>query len=285
LPTHWLQIYKSLKTPNDGENTFGHVCVGKMNNNGDVVIKVYKINDIMLKTELSILKNINRLGINNVVRVICHFGCSREVELAWTSKIKEPRVLCDESAKKDTLYFIVIEYLPHGNIYKWFSKSKNHLNNNTFVSFLQQCVLCLLEIYTRLGVHHGDIHSGNILIDFDRNKTNKYTILGKEYQVQTNGCEPIFIDFGRGNKSAGYQIDEINKEKHKKKNIGSEWIDEDDINWTIQEALLVVALLKTSTRIEEQKNICSFVYDELSKFDKTQFIECADFIANLSLSK
>jgi hypothetical protein len=46
---------------------------------------------------------------------------------------------------------------------------------------------------------HGDIGSGNILLDVDESgpKTIVYTIGGHQYSVDTRGVEPVLIDFQR----------------------------------------------------------------------------------------
>ncbi len=279
MPTAWLYVKETIKTP-ESEDIFGHVAIGNMLNDTNVIVKVFEKKSNMLKKELSILKNLTNHKINNIVKLICHFECTKQNKLVWTHSIKKPRALCNLNEKgNDKLYFLVMEYLPFGHIGDYFDK--NILPTQQYISFVKQCMLCLIEMYDRFGLHHGDLHHGNVLIDFSDAKTNNYKIQNKIYKVRTHGCEPVFIDFGRASKSSSSCSKRKNINSFSNTSKDSSWIDIDDINWTLQEAILLLEILESNIRDDKQKEWTSNVAYKLERFDKNELDKCAEYICSL----
>jgi serine/threonine protein kinase len=277
VPTTWLNIKKTIKTP-ESEDIFGHVAIGNMlHDKTNVIVKVYEKDSIMLKKELSILRNLTKHNINNIVRLICHLECSNQNKLIWKDVINEPRELCSLKNGKYDLYFLVMEYLSFGNIGNYFSK--NILATKQFISFVKQCILCLIELYDRFGLHHGDLHSGNILIDFSNPKTYCYKIQNTVYEIQTFGCEPVFIDFGRASKSSPHKKQSSSSSNSSKDS--SSWVDVDNINWTLQEAILLLEILQNNTRNIRQKEWIAIVSKKLETFNKNELAKCAEYVCSL----
>lgn len=272
IPTSWLKVSKSIKTP-ESPDMFGHVAIGKLENEQSVVVKVYERDDNMLDVELRVLRRLTKYNINNIVRLICHFPCSNENKLMWNENIRGERALCQGNGK-NKLYFIVMEHIRYGNIGDYFSR--HAISNSMLLSFVQQGVLCLLELHYRFKIHHGDLHYGNVLIDFDETKKNEYRIEGREFVVDTNGCEPIFIDFGRANKSSGQKSTSSSSEE-------SNLLDSFKINWTLQEVLQLLSILQRNLKNDYQLAWLKKVYRKIQKFSNEESVKCADYIIDLKI--
>lgn len=277
VPTAWITVYETIKTP-ESEDYFGHVAVGEFfNNHTKVIIKVYETTDFMLEKELSILKNLTRHTINNIVKLICHFPCSNQNKLTWNNEVARPRLLCNKDDGSNQLYFLVMEYIPTGHIGDYFAK--HILPNDQFVSFVKQCLFCLLELFDRFGLHHGDLHHGNVLIDLDAPKLNTYKIRRKEYTLNTKGCEPVFIDFGRASRSTSRNKNSNSNTSSSNSNCS--WIDIRKINWTFQEMLLLLQIIGNNTRDNSQKQWIGNIAKSIEIIETNQV--CADYVDGLGL--
>ena len=56
----------------------------------------------------------------------------------------------------------------------------------------------IINMATIYGVTHGDLNSGNILIQRAPRKRKTIRVGKKEFVIDNLGLHPIFIDFGRG---------------------------------------------------------------------------------------
>jgi serine/threonine protein kinase len=277
IPTAWLTVHETIKTP-ESEDYFGQVAIASfIENRQNVVVKIYTKDDFMLQKELSILKNLTKNNICNIVKIICHFGCSRQNKLVWNDNVSGARPVCSGfTAQGDDLHFLVLEYIPSGHIGDYFAK--HSVSKVQYVSFVKQCVMCLLELYDSFGLHHGDLHHGNILVDVDTPKKNSYKIQGKIYQVETNGCEPIFIDFGRASKSSCGSRKSSSSTSSSSCSKSS-WVDESKINWTFQEILLLMQILGNNIRDDGLKNETRHIASMIQTLDTTA--SCAEYINHL----
>jgi serine/threonine protein kinase len=278
IPTAWLKVSKTIKLP-ESNVIFGHVAIGQLNSN-QVVVKVYKEKDNMLQVELAILKTLKQNKIQNIINVICHFGCSHENQLIWNDNISQVRPICSSPVgANDKLHFVIFEYIRFGNIDEYFSK--NSLQNNIYIVFVKQSIFCLLEIYDRFKIHHGDIHGVNIMIDFDDPKVNEYTICDKVFKINTLGCEPVFIDFGRANRSSSSSSSRKSKSSYSNTQNQISLPNIDDINWGIQEVLIMLHTMETLVKDEQQKKWTQMVYDNIQNFNKHQTKDCIEYVAGL----
>jgi serine/threonine protein kinase len=84
-------------------------------------------------------------------------------------------------------------------------------NVNVIKSLILQITCVIIELSTIYNIYHGDINSGNILIDSTNERTLDYYIEGEKYNIESYGIIPKIIDFGR---SYFYKEDE-NMSNHK----------------------------------------------------------------------
>ena len=69
VPSAWLQVNKTIKPP-ESDTLFGHVALGNFHQKHEnVIVKVYDEDDLMLTKELSVLKNLTKHSINNIVKL------------------------------------------------------------------------------------------------------------------------------------------------------------------------------------------------------------------------
>lgn len=169
-----------------------------------------------------------------------------------------------------------MEYIPYGNIGDYLAQ--NVLPKKQFISLLKQSILCLIELYDRFQLHHHDIHSGNVLINFHKESRviNSYYICGKVFKVDTYGCEPVFIDFGRASRSS-------NKDsKNTGNSSNSEWsYSEDEINWTLQEVMVLLEIYINNLQSKSQISYTKKIIQHLEKYSKSELKKCVKFIHGL----
>lgn len=267
--TSWIKVTKTIKLP-ESDDLFGHVALAQMEDMGnmtDIVVKVYDNGDFMLEKEKTILTTLNKYGFQNVIRLICTFDCDKEIKIIWYDEIVKKRVLCTSTGKYK-LSFLVMEYIPNGNIQEFMKN--NTMTNNKFKSYVKQACLFLLEIHHRLRIHHGDIHSGNILVDLcEEQKVCSYRISNKRFDIMTHGVMPIFIDFGRASRSSSSKSSSSNSSCCSIKEL-------DNICWCMQEILVFLQMMKWLSPNQNLKKWVKMIYEEVAKFDKTQTLACAE---------
>ena len=145
-----------------------------LSNDKPVVAKVYDANKLDLLLERKILEKIR--DYRNVVRLICDDDKN------------------NLTRGTDKLYFFVYEYIAHGNISDYLQKSREIKMIKTLIL---QMVCVIIELATIYKVCHGNLNSGNILIDTTDEKTLEYRIGDEIVIIESNGIIPKIIDFGR----------------------------------------------------------------------------------------
>ena len=71
-------------------------------------------------------------------------------------------------------------------------------------SILKQLGFALANLHIGLKMTHGDIGSGNLMLEItESSRTIQYTIGGQVFAVDTLGYEPILIDFQRSAQYSG----------------------------------------------------------------------------------
>lgn len=206
--TAWLVATETLKGPEEAAyDEFVHVMEGLLENT-KVVIKLQEVTSLS-EREASVATQFRNRPANNVVIPICEFKCRHDL-LHWMQPIRMREPFCTGG---DTLLSVfVMEHISY-NLAEYFEKHSN--NEQALRSCLKQLGFALAELHFVHGMSHGDIGSGNIMLDIDTPKTNIYTIAGHQYSVDTHGFEPILIDFQRSVKyrracvDAGTAADEI----------------------------------------------------------------------------
>jgi len=188
-----LYGYKSFKAAEETsmhKDDFVHVILSKLQDyDKPVVVKVYDANKLHLLLEKKILEKIR--GYRNTARLICDFSCD-DNKNNYITKLTKQIKFCQRGTNK--LYFFVYEYIAHGDISDYLKKTRAVQIIKTLIL---QVVCIIIELATIYKVCHGDLNSGNILINTTDEKTLEYRIGDEIVVIESNGILPIIIDFGR----------------------------------------------------------------------------------------
>ena len=188
-----LYGYKSFKAAEETsmhKDDFVHVILSKLQDyDKPVVVKVYDANKLHLLLEKKILEKIR--GYRNTARLICEFSCD-DNKNNYITKLTKQINFCERGTNK--LYFFVYEYIAHGDISDYLKKTRDVQIIKTLIL---QVVCIIIELATIYKVCHGDLNSGNILINTTDEKTLEYRIGDEIVVIESNGIIPIIIDFGR----------------------------------------------------------------------------------------
>jgi serine/threonine protein kinase len=188
-----LYGYKSFKAAEEtsmDKNEFVHVVLSKLQDyDKPVVVKVYDANNTDLLLEKKILDKIR--GYRNTARLICEFSCD-DNKNNYITKLTKQIKFCERGTNK--LYFFVYEYIAHGDISDYLQKTRDVQIIKTLIL---QVVCVIIELATIYKVYHGDLNSGNILINTTDEKTLEYRVGDEIVVIESNGIIPIIIDFGR----------------------------------------------------------------------------------------
>ena len=188
--------YESIKAAEEtsmDKDNFVHVIMSTLENyNEPVVVKIYDSENGHLYTEINILKKVK--DYRNTARLICHFSCNDDKTSYFRKIIKtmKPIQFCSKGTR--LLHFFVYEYIANGDISDFFTKNNDI---NLIKAMTLQITAVIIELALVYNVIHGDINSGNILVDTTEEKTLDYTIDGKTYTIETHGWMPKMIDYGK----------------------------------------------------------------------------------------
>lgn len=189
VSTGWLIAKRSIKTPDEAQyDEFVHLLLSVMNAT-DVVVKLQPANSVYSRKENKILQYLGARKQNNMIGIICQFECNDNL-LRWNTEIRSPSQFC--AGGNDTLMLTVMEYVPITlpDVLKY--------DTNIVRNVIQQISYAIIEMNITNAVSHGDLNSGNILIDKGQPTIKKYNIGGNMIEFQTMGYEPVFIDFQMG---------------------------------------------------------------------------------------
>ena len=185
--------YNSIKSAEETSmypNDFVHVIKSKLENYNDpVVVKIYDNENISLLREIKILERIN--GYRNTAILICHFSC-KDNKNNYFSKIIKPIRFCTNGSH--SLHYFVYEYIVTGDISDFFTKNTD---KPVIKSFVLQLIAVIIELAVVYRIYHGDINSGNIMVDTTEEKTLDYCIETETVTIETYGIMPKMIDYGR----------------------------------------------------------------------------------------
>lgn len=190
-----LRGYHTIKAAEETsthKDDFVHVVLSELKDyNKPVVVKVYDEHNIHLHVELNILKKVN--GFRNTPRLICEFSCDDDKN-KYITKIKKQISFCGNGLNK--LHFFVYEYIEHGDISDFLNKNQEIDIIKSLILQITCVIIQLAEIYK---VYHGDINTGNILVDSLNERTIEYCIDGETFVIESQGIIPKIIDYGRSN--------------------------------------------------------------------------------------
>jgi serine/threonine protein kinase len=187
---------KSAEETSIHKDDFVHVAITKLQDyDKPVVVKVYDEYNIHLQLELRILKTIT--GFRNTAKLICDFVCNDD-KTKYITKIKKQMRFCGNGG--DKLHFFVYEYIAHGDVSNLLLKTQDiHI----IKSFILQMTCVIIELAAIYKIHHGDLNTGNMLIDTTNEKTIEYCIDGETIIIESHGIIPKIIDYGRSNTYKG----------------------------------------------------------------------------------
>jgi serine/threonine protein kinase len=171
---------------------FVHVVLSELKDyNKPVVVKVYDEDNFHLHIELNILKKIT--GFRNTAQLICDFSCNDDKN-KYITKIKKQIRFCGDGLNK--LHFFVYEYITYGDVSNFLTKTQEI---NTIKSLILQITCVIIQLASIYKIYHGDINSGNILLDAINERTIDYCIEGETFIIESQGIIPKIIDYGRSN--------------------------------------------------------------------------------------
>lgn len=205
--TAWLSATRTLGGPEEAAyDAFVHVMKGLLDNQ-PVVIKLQEVSRLSEK-EARVAAVLSRYDPPNVAAPICEFKCKNDF-IDWKRPLQAPKEFC--SGKTDMTSVFVMEYIPR-SIVEFLSASP--VSAMVYRSILQQLGFALSNLHLNLKMTHGDIGSGNMMLEIAEPRDIQYTFGDRVYVVPTQGYEPILVDFQRSiqytdNPDPGVLADEI----------------------------------------------------------------------------
>ena len=175
------------------KDDFVHVVLSKLHDYDEpVVVKVYDEYNFHLHIEMNILKKID--GFRNAPQLICDFSCNDDKN-KYITKIRNQTRFCGNGSHK--LHFFVYEYISHGDVSDFLTSNTVHID--TIKNLILQLTCVIMQLASVYRIYHGDINSGNILIDSTNEKNVDYCIDGETFVIESHGIMPKLIDYGRSN--------------------------------------------------------------------------------------
>lgn len=216
-----IKSLKSSEEMGSDINNFVSIIQSKLENyNNPVIVKIHDVINIMVLKELAAIRQLK--GFDNVVKYICDFSCMDD-KSRWANKINEPVTFCNN--KQDNLHFIVMEYVSNGDISEYVKKA----SLIEIRSLLIQLVFTILILGTKYKMNHGDLNTGNILIQSTTKKRIVYQYRNKTYYVKSCGIMPVLIDFGRSSHFSTIQYESIMDEIFTAINVCVLYIQDDNL--------------------------------------------------------
>jgi serine/threonine protein kinase len=185
-------VIKSSEETSIHKDDFVHVVLSELQDyDKPVIVKVYDTNNFHLHIEIQILKKIN--GFRNSARLICEFACEDDKN-KYVTRIRKQIRFCNNGS--DKLHFFVYEYIVHGDISDFLTKNQDI---QRIKSLILQITCVFIQLASIYKIYHGDINTGNILIDSIDDKTIDYCIDDETFTIESHGIIPKIIDYGRSN--------------------------------------------------------------------------------------
>lgn len=198
-----IKSIKAAEETSMHKNDFVHVIVSALKNyNEPVIVKVYDSHNFHLPIERRILQKIN--NYRNTAHLICDFSCN-DIKSRYESKVTRQIRFCGNG--NDSLHFFVYEYIKYGDVGDFLTlKNPSEL---AIKSIILQTTCVIIQLATIYKIYHGDINSGNILVDAIHEDTIDYCIEGETVNIETGGLTVKVIDYGRSNFYKHVAVDEV----------------------------------------------------------------------------
>jgi serine/threonine protein kinase len=155
-----------------------------------VVVKIYSTFNEHLRNERRALEIVS--GFRNTVPLLCSFACNDD-KTRYITKLQQPIKFCN-TRSPDKLNFFVFEYLRFGDISDYISKQSN---SHVVYAIILQMVCVIMQLSHNYHILHGDLNTGNILVDITDEKMVDYEIDNKTISIASYGFIPKLIDYGK----------------------------------------------------------------------------------------
>jgi serine/threonine protein kinase len=253
----------TIKSSNEigmDEDDIVHVIISKLRNyKENVVVKIHNENSIFVKKEIQTLKKIK--NFKNSVNLLCDFSCMDEKQ-RWMNPVSHNVTFCNN--KSELLHFFVFEYVKNGELDKFLQKTPTI---EVLYSLFLQVAFSIITLNNVYCICHGDINTGNILIDHTEDDILTYTIDNKRYYVISHGIIPKLIDFGRS----------------------KEYNEPQPIGYVLEDIFIAFTVMNSwITNRELKRKIAEYIYKESNKVSKTPHIfieELGKFFEELSYTQ
>jgi serine/threonine protein kinase len=184
-----ITVKSSFETGID-KDEFVHVIISNLQDYpDDVIVKMHDKRSIFVQKELKALHKIE--GFQNSVKLICDFSCLDD-KSRWINRVSKNITFCNN--KKDELHFFIFEYIKDGQLDEFLLQNP-HIE--IMGSLFLQVALAIITLNQDYYISHGDLNTGNILVDQTNYPIIKYTVDNKTIDVVSHGIIPRLIDFGR----------------------------------------------------------------------------------------
>ena len=178
-PEKHIRAVTTLKAGNEtgsGIDEFTHVALGALRKfKKPCVIKVHYTKSAFTKREIDITTRLKECPY--ALQHICHYSCHDD-KLRWMDNLKNPKTTCKGS--KDDLTFMIMPYIENGDVCDFLKTASAREIKSLFIL----SGYAIMHMAKQYGVSHGDLNSGNILIQ--RVKRKPKTIKNNQQTGVTN---------------------------------------------------------------------------------------------------
>jgi len=124
--------------------------------------------------------------------LLCDFACNDD-KTRYITKLQQPIMFC-HTPSPDKLNFFVFEYLQFGDISDYIVKQTDP---QAVYTIILQMVCVIIQLASKYRILHGDLNTGNILVDTTDEKMVGYAIDNKTISIASYGFIPKLIDYGK----------------------------------------------------------------------------------------
>lgn len=186
-----MRSIKGAEETSLDNNDFVHVIISALKDyDKPVVVKIYSTFNEHLRNERRALEIVS--GFRNTVPLLCDFACNDD-KTRYITKLQQPIMFC-HTPSPDKLNFFVFEYLRFGDISDYIVKQTDP---QAVYTIILQMVCVIIQLASKYRILHGDLNTGNILVDTTDEKMVDYVIDNKTISIASYGFIPKLIDYGK----------------------------------------------------------------------------------------
>lgn len=189
----WLKPYKLLPVNICEDKNI--LVEGEIIKKNKKVVKISKKKEL-LKKDYETSKKLEELKCINFAKYLGFFSCKDNIKNYNNNKLL-PRYFCKNDGTIN--YFLFMDYYDIGSLVNYKPKGIEEI-----IKIINQIICSMTLAYERLGLVHGDLHPGNILIKKTKREKIKYKYIDREIEIKTNGIQIVIFDFDRSNNSNNF---------------------------------------------------------------------------------